>query len=213
MKKSILLGIIGIAASVATSAYGQGAILLQNYVSSLNPTGNSPVLALGGAPIGASGFTLGLYWATGNITGSIAADGTAGPGKAWGTAIPTSLNAALALATGTGSSISVFDSSGGYPGSYLSAASYNPGAGNGTLITVMLVAYNGANYGASTVRGHSQAFTMTTATGTAFPQHSGDLETDGGFQVQNVSVIPEPTTMALGGLGLASLLLFRRKQA
>ena len=77
----------------------------------------------------------------------------------------------------------------------------------------MLVAYNGASYATSTIRGHSQAFTMTISISTAFATHTGDLETDGGFQVLNVSAVPEPTTMALGGLGLAALLVARRKKA
>ena len=54
---------------------------------------------------------------------------------------------------------------------------------------------------------------MTGNVGTAFPTHTGDLETDGGFQVLNVVGVPEPTTMALGGLGLAALLVARRKKA
>jgi hypothetical protein len=51
---------------------------------------------------------------------------------------------------------------------------------------------------------------MMTAIGSAFPAITGSAETDGGFEVMSV---PEPTTMALGGLGLAALMFFRRKTA
>jgi len=212
MKKSILLGIVGIAAVAATSTYGQGFIQLQNYVSSSNPTGSSAIKwgpgesGTAGTPIGVSGFTVGLYFGSGSFVGGVAADPS-------GTAIPTSLDASLALASGTGSTAALVDSSGGYPGSYLAGFNFQPGLGSGATMTIMVVAYNGANYANSTIRGHSGAFVMTGNVGTAFPTHTGDLETDGGFQVLNVVGVPEPTTMALGGLGLAALLVARRKKA
>lgn len=210
MKKSILLAIVGLTGAVATSAYGQGFIALSNYVSSSNIP--SPVLSFpGGSPVGVSGYTVGFYFAAGDIRGSVASDPFAVPGaRFWGFSPPTSLYSGFQLATGTGSTaLLAGPMSFGIPGSYLSGGYFQPGMGAGATITVMVVAYNGANYGASTFRSHSLSFTMTTSVGTAFPAITGSAETDGGFAV----MVPEPTTMALGGLGLAALLFFRRKQA
>ncbi len=215
MKRSILLGIVGVAAAVATSAYGQGFIQLNNYVSSSIP--GSPPIMFGpgsggtvGSPINTAGYTLGFYIASGDITGSIGADNTALGGHAFGNAIPTALNASFALATGTGSSAGIAGGSVfGEPGGYAAAGTYFAGNPGGTF-TIMLVAYNGASYASSLISGHSQAFTMVSSVGTAFAQTSGARELDGGFEVIGV---PEPTTMALGGLGLAALLVARRKKA
>lgn len=215
MKRTILLGIVGVAAAVATSAYGQGAIQLSNYINS-STVGNNPVMfgpgsgGTVGTAIGTGSWTVGFYIAPGTV--SAGADATAGSGTDWGNAVPTSLNALFALASGLGSTAGVADGQVfNVPGTYASPNVYVAGNPGGTF-TLMMVAYNGANYANSTIRGHSQAFQIVTSVGTAFPNHTGTAEADGGWQVSLVSVIPEPTTMALGGLGLAALMLFRRKQ-
>jgi hypothetical protein len=209
MKRSILLAIVGLTGAVATSAYGQGTMRLGNYISSSNIP--SPVLwTAGGSPVNVSGYTVGFYFAAGDIRGSVASDPDGLGGGFWGDLLPTSLYSGFQLATGSGSTAAVAGANVfGYPGAYSQGSSFQPGLGAGATITVMLVAYNGANYLTSSMRGHSSAFTMVTAVGNAFPQLTGIQETDGGFAL----MVPEPTTLALGGLGLAALLFFRRKEA
>jgi len=213
MKRSVLLGIVGIAASVATSTYGQGFIALNNYVSSSVP-GSPPIMfgpgsgGLLGTAINVTGFTLGMYIAPGTVT--LPADPSAGSGHNFGVSDPSTLNAAFALGSGAGSTAAIADARVfNAPGAYSATASYQTGTPGGTF-TLVLVAYNGANYDASAIRGHSLPFTMVASVGTAFPELTKNAETDGGFSVQQV---PEPTTMALGGLGGLALLLFRRKKA
>jgi hypothetical protein len=209
MKKAIVLAIIG-AAAVATSSYGQGAIKLDNY-DTYGPNVNYGAGSDGTVGTGVnSSYVMGVYYwnAVGDFTGSTVADPT-------GKADPTTLGSYL-LGTGANSSVN-FDSgtAAGFLGQAIANGAYGiPGslAAGGQVWTLMIVAYEGASYNAATYRGHSAAFTLTTSansnpttvlTGTAMP----------GFSVFAVGAVPEPTTMALGGLGLASLLLFRRKQA
>jgi len=157
----------------------------------------------------ASGFTAGLYFVNvaGNNVASFAADPTgnsaiaslySGPG-------------AVVVGSGGGSSGGIASASDvfGAAGKYAPATTFNPGLGAGATITLMVVAYNGASYQNATIRGHSTAFTMTTSVGTAFAANSGDFETDGGF---SVTPVPEPSVLALSGLGAAALMAIRRKK-
>jgi len=205
MKKTIVLAIVGLASAVATSSYGQSVVLLDNYNTS------GPLVTYGagsdgslGAGINAS-YTMGIYWALGNITGSVSSDPS-------GIAIPSSLGA-LALGAGSGSTATFLTSS-GTAGEALGGSVFSiPGtSGNGgETVTLMIIAYEGASYAAATERGHSTAFTLLTSANTATKPVSVGSGMSA-FSVFPVSV-PEPTTMALGGLGLAALLVARRKKA
>jgi len=201
MKKSIVLGILGLAAAAVTG-YGQGCIFLDNYISSTyNPVCLGADLD-GLAPVG---FTVGLYYdhtANQNIIGAIGADPV-------GTAIPTSLNPLLVAATGPGSTAPIFT-----PGYFMATASFliQPGAAvpAQSSYTIMVVMYNGADYTSSTIRGHSAAVYWQDAApsvacgadiGNAFPANT-----------PMIGIVPEPTTLALAGLGGLSLWFMRRKQ-
>jgi hypothetical protein len=101
MKKSLVLGILGLAAG-AVSSHGQGDIFLDNYISSTY----NPVYYRfldGGGILAPVGFTVGLYYdptANANIVGSVLADPD-------GTTDPTSLNPAFVAATGPGSTATI----------------------------------------------------------------------------------------------------------
>jgi len=206
MKKAIVLAIAGIAAGMATSSYGQSVVLLDNY----NTYG--PLVTYGAGSDGTVGvgvgntYTMGIYWALGTVSAS------ADPS---GTAIPSTLGP-VTLGAGLGSTAQFASlATAGTAGEALGGATFGipgtSGAG-GENVTLMIIAYEGASYAAATERGHSTAFQITTSAnnsttpvsiGTAMP----------GFSVFSTTPTPEPTTMALGGLGLAALLVARRKKA
>jgi hypothetical protein len=193
MKKSIILGVLGLTACAAAT-YGQGFIALDNYSSAAHPTITSALQPAGIT----SGYTVGLYFAL----GTVAADAAAGNGL---------VNPLLALGSGQGATESFIGAA--YPGEFVSSANFQataatPGSG-GTTVTLEVIAYNGASYANSTIRGHSAAFQIPALAGTAFPNFAGDY-----MSTFAVSAVPEPTTLALAGLGgLASLVALRRKQA
>lgn len=207
MKKSLVLGILGLAAG-AVSTCGQGCIFLDNYNSATyNPV---CLTAWSGGGLASVGFTVGLYYdhtANQNIVGSVAFDPTGG-------AIPTSLNPLLVAATGPGSTAPIYSDPSLY--GYFSANTsflIQPGAAvpPQSSYTIMVVMYNGASYDTSTIRGHSAAVYVRDAApsvpfgaaiGYAFPANTPMI----GF-------VPEPTTLALAGLGGLSLWLMRRKKS
>jgi hypothetical protein len=212
MKKSIILGLLSLAAAGA-SAFGQGLIFLDNYNTggpnvlygaSVPQNGVSGALGTLGNPINSpTGWTMGFYWVAGNVLGSIAADPT-------GVADPSTLGGGLAVASGGGSSATI---DGGTtfntPGQALAGSSYTTaGVATGGTITVMAVGYSGGSYASANYRGHSTAFTMTVSDPTSpSPNKIGAFMS--GFSVLPV---PEPSIFALSGLGAAALMLIRRKK-
>lgn len=180
---------------MATS-YGQGYISLDNYTAFAGGGGNGLILNSGNGITG--GFTVGLYFAVGAVPG----DATSGNGL---------VSSDLGLGSGAGSTTPFFGA--GTPGLFL-APVYFQGVASSTasVLTVEIVAYDGADYASSLTRGHSSAFNITTAFGTSFVPSVGDLMTT--FSVAPVGPVPEPTTLALAGLGaLASFVAYRRKQS
>lgn len=201
MKKSILMAIVGLTVSAAPS-FGLGYIMMDNYSTSgplvtYGPGGSGPA----GTGLGA-GWTAGLYYALGDVRGSIAADPT-------GYADPSTLGGGLTLGTGPGSTAAFYTSDFGTPGEFSASLGFQINGNPGDTITVMILAYDGFSYATSLDRGHSTAFTMPLSAITTPPSVSLVGYFMPGFSVP----IPEPTTMVLGGLGLAALMLFRRKQA
>jgi hypothetical protein len=204
MKKTILLGILSLA-TAATTSFGQGYIQLDNYNS--HGGNGGPLVTYGpnsGGTLGAginSSFTVGLYFADGNVLGSIS-DPSAGNGN---------IDAALALGSGTGSTVAVQSTAFGNAGEFAAANAFNAGGAAGDTLTVEIVAYltSAGSYANSTLnRGHSAAFTMTDAAINILPKPLvGDFMS--GF---SVSPVPEPSIFALAGMGAAALMAFRRKK-
>lgn len=198
MKKSVILAILGLSVA-AVSSYGQGSVAFNTYVANnsvgiLTTYGNGPSVGTGLD----NTFTGELLWSLTN------------PGDVASTAstVGNPLNPLLQLGSATGT----FNTPSTVLAGYITGNPLNLSAAqlNGaTTIYCEMVAFNGSAWGASTYQGHSASFAVAVATG-ATPPDPNQINAMAPFQV---FLVPEPTTMALGGLGLASLLLFRRKQA
>jgi len=210
MKRKILASILGVAAMVAASTtYGQGKVNLNNY----NGTGNQ-ILYSGNIAGGTTGagivgngtvpaWTIGFYYALGDVTASVAADPS-------GTAAPS--GGGLAFATGAPGDTTLINSGNGKPGGgYFTSVpdAVINGWTSGT-VTFEVVAYSGADYASSGFRGHSAAFTLTPADSTSTAPRISSLS--GGMPGFSVFAVPEPSTFALAGLGAAALMAFRRKK-
>ena len=85
-----------------------------------------------------------------------------------------------------------------------------PGIAGGAQATIVMRAFNGATYETSTIRGSSAPITIALGGGGSPPAPAAALANMVGFTVAG-TVIPEPSTIALGTLGLAMLLIRRRK--
>ena len=196
MKKTLVSAILGLAAIASVQA--QGNINLYNY-NSTGAVANPIVYGAGsGGPLGVGvttgGYTVGMYIVAGNQTAAINASFNGS-----GYDLITGMGSQV---TGVGATTPLGDFD---PGEYSAASEFNTGF-VGQTVTVVVVAYQGANYAGATVRGHSQAFTMLTTAATENAALTGSFMN--GFAV---SAVPEPSTFALAGLGLAGLLIFRRR--
>lgn len=205
MKKSVLLGIVGVTGLVAGSSFGQGFIQLNNYFTGGNQVtygANVPANGISGAlgTVGdglTSAWTIGLYFSPTAVS------------ESGGIGIPAS---PLVLGTGGGSTVAVATGNSSTAGYYYAGPEFNTGLAAGANVWVEVIAYpSGSTYANALYRGHSAAFQMVTV-----PVTSTTPEFTGSFPGSNIIVapVPEPATLALAGLGgLSALVALRRKQS
>jgi hypothetical protein len=202
MKKSLVIAALGLTVA-AVSSFGQGSMTFNSYLAN----GSAGILttfsgSLGSGPVGA-GYTADLLWSLTPIT-DVAGNGALTAG--WnlsGAGNGSTYNVATPFGT-TGTTIGYFQSA-------LNPFQLNPYTAGSTVYFEVIAYQTGLTYGTSLGgRGHSATFSTTLATGNAFPTDIGAA----GLQPFTVSaVVPEPTTLALAGLGgLASLVMIRRKK-
>jgi hypothetical protein len=84
-----------------------------------------------------------------------------------------------------------------------------PGTNPGDSVKLRLIAFNNGSPTAATVLGQSADFTVTLGGGTLPPANLG--VNGNGLQGFQMHAVPEPTTIALGILGLGALMIRRRK--
>ena len=145
-------------------------------------------------------YTAALYYALGTVSDPVDS-----------TSITTAPSAAFTSLVGATAG---FATSGvATPGYFDGAIAIIPGYSAGP-ISFEVVAYDGSSYLSADTsnRGRSGGFTMTSIRTDGIGSNFGDNGTP--MPAFVVAPVPEPTTLALAGLGgLASLVAFRRKQA
>jgi hypothetical protein len=196
MKKSIVLAILALAGGT-TASNGVGTIYFENYFSPTSPTINyssDPILV----PPGKAGLALGSEFSV---------ELAYYPGV---TSNPFDLTLLPASITAFGFDPVAYPAADGQlsygAGWFLGSTLELPGTTQGEVVTLDVYAFNNRNLAASTLNGSSGLFQVTLGGGiypaallTPMPNFTGP--------------VPEPATLAMGGLGLAALTLLRRKQA
>lgn len=197
------------------SAHAQGYVALDNY----SQTGN--LVVYGGGPNAIGGtiagtgvvngsnkngvagnvtWTIAVYDALGDVTGSVGSDPT-------GVADPSTLGGGLTFNSSATTTFNI----GGAPGEFTGTTPVSITGYASGLVTFEVVAYSGSSYDSSNYRGHSTAFTLTPSTASAT---APDISTFfNGMPTFSVFTVPEPSILALSGIGAAALMLFRRRVA
>ena len=198
MKKSIIMAVLGVAASAASS-YGQGVIF-----SSYTGDGGAGIYTylFGTTTTIPAGFKADLYYFVGDASDPV----TFGSSQSVTSAVGGGL---IDLGVVGVTYNTLYE---GYE-FFQGPAEVIPGYSSGD-VTLEIVAFNGSTYASSSIRGRSGSFTMTSISAAPTTPSNSIGDNGPGAADFYVAAVPEPTTLALAGLGgLASLVAFRRKQA
>jgi len=214
MKRKIIASIIGIAASSAlvASSYGQGEIQFANYT--FDPgTPSAPVTfgsqsgGLAGELVG-SEFTAELEYDLGTQTaGSFVSQGFA-QNFAGGTAVATFYGTDGNAGSQAGEFLFIDPSPGAQGSSGVTVPTYSSGA-------VTFEVFVTGTKGAITYNGFSSPVVVSALTsppGDLFYNNTGITANPMQLSAFTVNPVPEPTTLALAGLGMASMLVIRRRK-
>jgi len=207
MKKTILTLV---AISAAASVMGQGVINFSTRITGTvvghvyapdpaNPllvkTGNTAAetpagtQTYGGALLQGSGFSAELFFGVGTL-GTVS-------------------ESALQRLTGTITTFRTGASFGGTPAPVvLPVPGVLPGTGIGTFQIRAWDNSNGATWDTATIRGKSELFEVT-GLGDGVLTLPGNMVN---FRSFNLTIVPEPSTFVLAGLGAAALVIFRRRK-
>jgi hypothetical protein len=204
MKKVLVASILGMALSVASS-YGQGYVIMQNY----DYVGTTPVYA-------------GVTYAPGQGAISGQFIGSANPYNIQVQLLYSLTGAPGSYSVAAGSLTSFFSGNpSGTAPSHDGGSPTSDGAGSffGPLVTIPGYTSGNAFFivqatGGGTGQSAPFSFALNTSTGTP----SGDLlnlapgATTGQAMQAFQVVVPEPSVLALSGIGAAALMLIRRKK-
>jgi hypothetical protein len=205
MKRKLIATALGFVASLAVSSYsyGQGFVIFENTdfgaldaPVTFGVTANSGgINATSGARVGSEFVADLMYSLDGGTTYTLLTAGNANP---QGGVYPTHF---FATDGDTANGAGYFN------GPQVTIPGYTSGA-----VKFIVEAYNGASYSdlnTTTWRGQSAAFTVASlATG----QNPAGPFDGGSMQAFAVNPVPEPSILALSGLGAAALMLIRRKK-
>jgi len=190
MKKSLVAAILGLAA-VASSAFGQGHVIVSNYA--LPPYNqvfwNPTTPTVGGQAVRTSSVTLTLWYGLGNISD------------------PNLLTAGQTFTVDTSGDSTLYDPNSGHgAGGFFSIIGVVPTWSSG-VATFQIRASGSTAFGVVDQASSRSVLWTETLGSTASPAPAGT------FSPGVVVTVPEPSTFALAGLGSAAMLIFRRRKA